>query len=226
MRVGNRRPVEVVGVSRKAGKLFRITTSDGRSHLVADDPATCRYLEKGAILEGPDLDDLEGPHAWTAGLILAYALLSRKDRTESQIRKALSDEGIDDSETVDKIVGSLRARGHLNDRRYAEEMILSRKRFHPAGPDLIRRGLREAGVPGELIEACMKENYSGAEEDLIARGLARKKLALMKGCDREKAARRVHGFLARRGFSAGLVNDICARVLRGDISGESDEQQY
>jgi len=42
--------------------------------------------------------------------------------------------------------------------------------------------------------------------------------------DREKAARRIGGFLARRGFPAGIVGGICAGILRGEITGEADEQ--
>jgi SOS response regulatory protein OraA/RecX len=41
---------------------------------------------------------------------------------------------------------------------------------------------------------------------------------------RERAARRMAGFLSRRGFSPGIVGDICAGILRGEITGETDEQ--
>ncbi|MCU0638579.1 MAG: RecX family transcriptional regulator [Candidatus Krumholzibacteria bacterium] len=214
------RPVEVVGVGRKAGGLFRITTSDGRRYLVADDPSAAGYLEKGAVLHGPDIDDLEGPRARAAGLIFACALLSRRDRTESQIRSALAAEGIEDPETVGHILGSLRAKGYVDDRRYAEETILTRKRYRPTGPGFLRRMLREAGVAAEVVEDSIERHYPGADEERIARSLAAGKLALMKGVDREKAARRMHAYLSRRGFSPGLVNDICAGVLRGDHTGE------
>ena len=214
------RPVEVVEVRRKAGGLFRITTSDGRRHLVADDPSAGRYIEKGALLGGADIDDLEGPRARAAGLIFACTLLSRKDRTQSQIISALAAEGVEDPEIVGHILGSLRAKGYVDDRRYAEETILARKRYRPTGPGFLRRMLREAGVAADIVEEGIARHYPGADEESIARRLAAGKLDTMKGIDREKAARRLHAFLSRRGFSPGLVNDICAGVLRGDNTGE------
>ncbi len=73
-----------------------------------------------------------------------------------------------------------------------------------------------------VIEDELESAFKPGLEEEIARSLA---LAKMKGVrERERGARRVHGFLSRRGFSGAIVNGICAKILRGEIFGEDHEQ--
>jgi SOS response regulatory protein OraA/RecX len=212
----------VVEVRRRAGKLRAIRTSLGRSFLVLRDPLSERYLTEGAELGPDDVAALEGPLARTAGMALAYRLLAVRDRTEREIRGALEKEEIRTPEVVGDIVDTLRRQGYLDDRRLAENFVRFTMRHKPSGPRLLRRKLREAGVREEIIEEELHEELGPERERELARELARKK---MKGItDREKAVRRVHGFLSRRGFSERIVNGICVAILRGTRPGENDEE--
>ena len=216
----NRQSEEVMEVRRKAGRLRRITTSAERSYLILDEPGNARYLECGAVLKIGDLEELEGPLAQAAGLIFAYNLLSRRDRSEAEIRNALAKEGIENKEVIDYIVGALRRQGYVNDRRLASGFVDYRKKCRPAGPGLIRRKLRDAGIDDEIIESEIARNFTDGDEKDMALALAKTRFSGMKGLSRESKVRRINGFLARRGFSRTVVNDICAGILRGEISGE------
>jgi regulatory protein len=212
----------IVRVRRRWGRLYAVTTSAGRSFLVLRDPTSERFLNEGAGLDREELETLAGPLARTAGMALAYRLLAVRDRTEHEIRVALDREGIRTPEVADTIVDTLRRQGYLDDGRLASHFVQYTAKHRPSGPHLIRRKLREAGVSEEIIEAQLRETLSPAREREIAEDLARKKL---RGAgDREKAVRRVHGFLARRGFSERTVNAICSAILRGTFPGEHDDE--
>ncbi len=225
---------EIVSVSRSTGSLRKVATSSGRTYLVLKGPGTERFLEKGAVLDSGDIEELEGPVAQVAGLSYALRFLSRRERTEHEVRVALGAEGIDNPASMDYIVETLKAKKLLDDRRFASELIDYRLRRNPAGPALLRRKLSGAGVPDGITDELLAEAFPPGEEERIALRLAVERLArtgLVNGpggpagrAGREKAARRLGGFLARRGFSAGITGNICAGILREEITGETDEQ--
>jgi SOS response regulatory protein OraA/RecX len=219
---------EIVSVSRSTGALRRVETSSGRVFLVLKGPATGRFLEEGAVLDMADIEELEGPVARRAGMARALSFLSKRERTEHEVRRDLEAEGIDNPASMDYIVETLKGKNLLDDRRFASELIGYRLRHNPAGPALLRRKLSGAGVQSEVIDELLSDAFPPGEEERIASKMALERLARTgtgtSGPDREKAARRIGGFLARRGFAAGIVGGICAGILRGEITGEADEQ--
>jgi SOS response regulatory protein OraA/RecX len=84
----------------------------------------------------------------------------------------------------------------------------------------MRRRLRAAGVDDDIVEEELRGAMPPEREREIALALARRKLA--GETDRARAARRIHGFLARRGFSERVVSSICAAILRGALPGEDE----
>jgi SOS response regulatory protein OraA/RecX len=77
-------------------------------------------------------------------------------------------------------------------------------------------------VSEEIIEAEIREALPPEREREIAEGLARRKIKGTK--NREQAVRRVHAFLARRGFNERTVSAICSAILRGTFPGEDDDE--
>lgn len=210
----------VTSVRRRWGKLYAVTTSSGGRFLVLRDESTGRFLEEGAPLASGDRDLLAGTVARAAGIALAYRLLAGRDRTEREIRAALAREGVSAPMVADDIVSALRRQGYLDDRRLASHYVRYAAAHRPSGPHLLRRKLREAGVGDDIIEEELREALPPEREREIAVALARRKLRGAK--DREQAVRRVHGFLARRGFNERVVSSICAAILRGALPGEDE----
>ena len=213
-------PEVVVEVRRRAGSLREILTSRERRFLVVKTPAVERLLEIGAILAGSDVEELTGPSARAAGLELSYRMLSRRDRTEWEIRRALDGAGIDDPGIVGEIVQTLRRQGYLDDRRLTETYIRYTMQHRPAGPHLLRKKLREVGVGEDIIESQLRALFTRTGEREIATRLAAGRID-PRG-ERTRMVRRIQGLLTRRGFSSSVVNDICAMVLRGEITEEDD----
>lgn len=180
-----------------------------------------RFLEVGTHLEASDIEELGTIHALAAGKALAHRLLARRDRTEKEIRDALAEEGISDVPVADDVVASLKRNGYLDDRRLAAGYIRFRLEHKPAGPRLLRRRLGQLGIDEAIIDAEIESAFEPGLELEIALRLAKAKMRGER--ERERGARRVHGFLSRRGFDSAIVNDICIQILKREISGEYDE---
>ena len=145
-------------------------------------------------------------------------MLSRRDRTEWEIQRALAGEGIDDPRIVEEIVQTLRRQGYLNDRRLTEVYIRYTMQHRPAGPHLLRKKLRDVGVGEDIIESEIRTLFDRAGEREIAMKLAAGRIDPRS--ERTRTVRRIQGLLTRRGFTSGIVNDICAMILRGEITEE------
>ncbi len=210
----------MVEVRRRAGSLREIRTSHERRFLVVNDPGTKRFLEVGAELGEHDIVELTGRVARSAGLELAYRMLARRGRSEWEIRKSLAGEGIIDAGVVEEIVGILSRQGYIDDRRFAEAFVRYVMQHRPSGPHVLRKRLRDAGVSEDIIDLEIHNAFARTTERAVAVKLASRRIDTTIG--RERVVRRIHGFLTRRGFSGGVVNDVCAMILRGEIAGEDD----
>ncbi len=122
-----------------------------------------------------------------------------RDRSEKELREILRREGFQEAETEDA-VEYVKSFGYVNDRRYAENYVMSagRKKSRSA----LRSFLLEKGISEEDTEAALAE-LPGDEGELI-RELLGKKAGEPRKMD-EKELRRVFGYLARRGFSPGDI---------------------
>jgi len=206
---------KVVEVRRRWGRLYTIVTSLEKRYLVLKGPGTARFLEEGAEISEEEAVYLGGEGAVVAALDLSYRLLSVRDRTVRELEKALANEGIVDREIVDVVIDRLRSNGYLDDRRLTDSFIEYMLAHKPSGPYLVRAKLRKLGVDEELIEEAIADHFSEEVERGLALKLALKKLSRIS--DRRKAARRVHDFLLRRGFSEYIVNNISANILAGKL---------
>lgn len=102
----------------------------------------------------------------------------------------------------------------LNDESFSRALIRDRIRFSPRSPSLMVRELREKGVAVALAEATVEgvfredgisvgELSAAAAQDWVRKQSSPTRRGLLSERfkpEREKARRRLYGFLARRGF--------------------------
>ena len=152
----------------------------------------------------------EDEKAYEAALtLLDFSARSRKELEERLSRKKFS------AESVEYAVSKLEEAGLVNDEKLARETAEMLKQ-RGKGPELIRAELRKKGIAAETINeliSAIKENSEETLEPAVA--LAAKKLKQMNKLPPDVAARRLTGFLARRGFSPDTVRQILKR-LRND----------
>ena len=134
-------------------------------------------------------------------------------RSRGELRERLTRAGYA-AETVETVVGRLEELGYLDDEEFARNLVRSGARKY--GPRRIYGDLRRAGVDEGVAQETIEEEFAERSEDEAAREAARRRYNTVQGSDAQ--ARRVYGFLMRRGYSAS----ICAEVAR-EYRGGTDQ---
>lgn len=130
-------------------------------------------------------------------LAKALAAVSRKDRTESEMRNWLADREVEPEE-IDRVLDYLIENLAIDDRRYAEAFTRDKRDLAGWGRDRIRATLLKRGVARDLVDEAVNAGDAEAEVDRAVRVLIERGADL--GDDRGR--QRALGLLARRGYDA------------------------
>ena len=194
---------EITGVRERRGKA-RISV-DGEFWAEVDAGVA---LERG-LLEGAAFSCEEPDRARVAGerplaMGRALNLLGYRARSEAEVRDRLRRYGYVE-ETIEVVVDRLRELGYLDDAEFARAKAREKARRY--GPRRVSVELKKSGVGEALVREVVEEEFAGRSEVGEARSAAARRYN-GRGSDAE--ARRVYGFLVRRGYSA----EVCAQVAR------------
>jgi len=139
----------------------------------------------------------------------AFLLLKFRLRSEKELRQRLEKKKFSE-EIIEKAISSLKDKGFIDDNYFAKSWIESRIQ-KPLGirrlkQELIIKGVDKAIIASQINE--IKEDYP--EEEIVIR-IAKNRLNKLKGCDPQKARKRIYAYLLRRGFSPEIVIDILTK---------------
>src|SRR5215208_1430640 len=194
-------------------EITRVRERRGRARIFVDgefwaeidaDVAVERGLREGVAL---GLEELEAARvAGERALAMNRALhfLGYRARSRSEVRERLRRYGYGE-ETVRAVIGRLEELGYLDDEEFARTVVREKARRY--GPRRVSADLRRSGVDTELAQGIVEEDFSEMSEVEAARSAGARRYN-GEGSDAE--ARRVYGFLVRRGYSS----DVCAEVTR------------
>lgn len=130
----------------------------------------------------------------------AMHLLERMDRTEKQLRDKLED-GKYPQVCIDEAIAYVRKYHYIDDYRYACTFI--RYSQEKMSRLQLKMKLAQKGVPRDLIDRALEEEYSGEESVQIARLLEKRKFVAREADDRE--FQRTYQYLLRRGFRSSDI---------------------
>jgi regulatory protein len=136
----------------------------------------------------------------------ALTLLARRELSEEQLRRALAAKDLDGGD-IAVAIASLRDQRVLDDASLSSRYALSRMKFKGQGQHRIRRGLRQKGLPGAIIEEGIREATAEVSEAEVLERLARRYWTQRSKQDPPRRLRGLWAFLLRRGFPARLVHD-------------------
>lgn len=130
-------------------------------------------------------------------LAKALAAVSRKDRTEREMREWLEAREVEPAE-IDRVLEYLIENLAIDDRRYARLFTQDKRELSGWGRDRIRDTLVRRGVSRDLVEEAV---YSGDRESEVDRAV---KVLIDRGAelDHDRGRQRALGLLARRGYDA------------------------
>nr|WP_317449314.1 regulatory protein RecX [uncultured Sellimonas sp.] len=131
----------------------------------------------------------------------AMSLLQSMDRSERELRDRLMRQDFPE-ETVDQALRYVKAFGYVDDRRYVESFILSRK-GHKSKREIyaeLSRKKVDAEIVDEMMERCYEEDDSG---EAIRHLLRKKHYDPVHASAEEK--QKIYAYFARKGFSYGEI---------------------
>lgn len=137
--------------------------------------------------------------------------LSRSMKTEHQLRQVLAKREIPD-DIADSVINRFTEAQLIDDAAFARSFVASRIACGGKSRSVIRRELRQKGVPEELANQAL-EGLNRQTEAELALGLARKRLSALASYEREIQYRRLQGFLARRGFDSEIIRRTLSEVM-------------
>ena len=194
---------EITGVRERRNKA-RISV-DGEFWAELDAAvAVERGLVEGAALSCEELDTARVAGERPLAMGRAFNLLGYRARSEAEIRDRLTRYGYV-GETIEVVVLRLKELGYIDDAEFARTKAREKARRY--GPRRVSVELRNSGVGEALAREVVEEEFAGRSELGEARSAAARRYN-ERGSDAE--ARRVYGFLVRRGYSA----EVCAQVAR------------
>ena len=141
----------------------------------------------------------------------ALRILTRRDHSQAELRKRLSDKGFD-AEQIETTLQRCLDLGYLDDARYALNRAASLMNQGRAVGHRVLADLRQRGVSDELAEqalAAAREGYD--EETLLADLLARRFPGFNFNTAPASDKRRVVKFFQRRGFPIDRILDHLMR---------------
>jgi regulatory protein len=194
---------EVTDVRERRGKARVFVDGEYWTELDADVAIECG-LRMGAAFSWEELGRARVAGERPVAMGRALNLLGYRARSEAEIRDRLGRYGYA-GETIEAVVGRLEELGYLDDAEFAR--LKAREKARKYGPRRVSVELRKSGVGEELAREVVEEEFAGRSEVGAARSAAARRYN-GRGSDAE--ARRVYGFLVRRGYSA----EVCAQVAR------------
>jgi regulatory protein len=139
----------------------------------------------------------------------AVQFLGNRPRSVAEIRRHLRGKRYDD-EAVDGAIDKLRAQRYVDDLDFAKYWVEQRSRFRPKGDRALVSELTSKGVSRETIDAALGEMPAESEADRARRAIARQ-LRRWESLEAAERKRKIHAFLAQRGFGYDVVDEVIAR---------------
>ena len=194
---------EITGVRERRGRARVFVDGEFWAEIDAGVAAE-RGLREGVALSLEELAEARSAGERALAMTRALNFLGYRARSEWEVRERLRRYGYGE-ETVEGVVVRLEELGYLDDEDFAR--LVAREKARRYGPRRVSAELWKSGVDPELAKKVIEEEFDTRSEIEEARSTAARRYN-RGGSDAE--ARRVYGFLVRRGYSA----EVCAEVAR------------
>ena len=140
----------------------------------------------------------------------AYNYLSYRARSVKEVRDKLVQKEFAE-EIIEQVVDDLQRQKLLNDREFARRFVEARL-GRANGSRKLAQELRRKGIETEIIDEVLGEFAATLDSEERAIGLLGKQTWRYRGLERDKAKRRMLGFLARRGYDAQMARSAVDKV--------------
>lgn len=164
-----------------------------------------------------DVGDVSGSAAHDApeGMARARQIALRQLATGPRTRHQLADKMRDREctpEVIERVLERMTEVGLVDDEAYAHMLVRTKREGSGLAVRGLRHELRKKGVPEHLAEAAVAE-VQPDDERAQAEALVAARLPRLHGLDRTVQMRRLGGYLARKGYPAGVSFAVIRNAL-------------
>lgn len=139
----------------------------------------------------------------------AVRYLAPRPRSVGEIRRHLRSKRFDDL-AIDKAVDTLRAQRYIDDEAFARYWVEQRDTHRPRGERALVSELAQKGVARDVIELVLGDREPDSEVKR-AREAIRRPITRWASMDEPERKRKIHQYLAQRGFSYDVIEEVIER---------------
>jgi len=152
-------------------------------------------------------DDAASPDVETALL----RALTRRDMSEREVRSWLAGRDVPEND-IEQWVERMQRLGYVDDQRMATHLVDKLVARGGKGRQVILQKLGERGIDRSTAAEAVS-HLDDDSEQAQATELAVARASRMGSLPAEAARRRLHGFLARRGYSSAVIREALQHAL-------------
>lgn len=164
-------------------------------------------LRIGQFLSDAEIAALQAADARDKAYQSAVRFLGYRPRSRQEIERHLQGKGIP-ADVVESVLDRLAREEYLDDRAFAAYWVENRERFKPRSRRALRYELRQKGLSSAAIEAALAD----VDEEESAWQAVAAQLHRWQGLDEEAFFQKGGAYLARRGFSYGVIKPVLSRA--------------
>jgi len=199
----------ITAITAQKRNTQRLNISLDGEYAFSLDRLTAAWLKVGRKLSPEEIASLQEKDEQEVAFNRALRYLSYRARSETEMRKYLSDKGFSDhvSQTV---IDRLKDERLINDPRFAQDWIDNRVSFRPRSQTQLRFELRNKGLSEDLIEDALQE--ADLDDIELACAAGKKLVGRYARLDWPDFRQKLGAALARRGFSYETVRSVTRQL--------------
>jgi regulatory protein len=205
-------------VPRRKEYLLRL--SDGSTIKILEEHLSRPGLQVGALLDDETRRDVTDSYEYAKAREIALRLLKTRPRTEEELRRRFRRSDLKPA-VFERVIGDLKAEGHLDDRVFARLWIKEKIARADSGRKRILSDLISKGIKRAVVEEEIAGNYDDGEEARIAKALAVRRLARLESLRPDALRRRLYGLLLRRGFGPDIATAALNAAIESTVKEET-----
>lgn len=151
----------------------------------------------------------------------AFHFLSYRPRSESEIRERLRKHGYENEE-IDRTVDQLKRLSLIDDVAFAEYWKDNRNSFRPRGQGMLKIELKRKGIETDVIDEVIED----VDDSANAYRAAVNKARTLPVTDYLEFRRKMVGYLQRRGFNYGVINNTVKQVWHEKTGQSQPDTDY
>jgi regulatory protein len=197
----------------------RVVFDRGVTIRLPPDDITALGIQPGVVLDGTAAREIRRRAERALAVGIADRLLAVRLRSRRELEDRLRHRGIS-ADVLASVMADLERYGFIDDRRFAEAWVRTRRALLPSGRIRLQYELARKGVAPDAVSQVLV-GVGGGDEEELALAVAQGRIRRYRGLQPEVIHRRLGGILQRRGFSSGVIARVLRHVL--GVSAKADD---